>query len=54
MHAKNSNETTVGMFPNFNLLCGRYTLLPIPSALTSLCALAVCTCANSSIVFVIN
>ena len=35
LQAKNSNGTTVRMFSNFNLLCGRCTLLPFPSALTS-------------------
>ena len=38
VQAKNSNWTTVRTFSNFNLLCGCCTLLPFPSALTSLCA----------------
>jgi len=38
VQAKNSNGTTVRTLSNFNLLCGRCTLLPFPSALTSLCA----------------
>ena len=33
VQAKNSNGTTVRMFSNFNLLCGRCTLLPFPSLL---------------------
>ena len=39
VQAKNSNGITVRTFPKFNLLRGRCTLLPFPSALTSLCAL---------------
>ena len=38
VRAKNSNGTTVRTFSNFNLLHGRCTLLPFPSALTSSCA----------------
>ena len=38
VQAKNSNGTTVRTFSNFNLLRGRCTLLPVPSALMSLCA----------------
>jgi len=38
VRARNSNGTTVRTFSNFNLLHGRCTLLPFPSALTSLCA----------------
>ena len=37
VHAKISNEITAGMFSNFHLLHGHCTLLPFPSALTSLC-----------------
>jgi len=36
VQAKNSNGTTVRTFSKFNLLHGRCTLLPFPSALTSL------------------
>jgi len=37
VRAKNSNGTTMRTFSNFNLVHGHCTLLPFPSALTSLC-----------------
>jgi len=37
VRAKNSNGTTVRTFSKFNFLHGHCTLLPFPSALTSLC-----------------
>ena len=35
VRAKNSNRTTVRTFSNFNLLCGRCTLLPFPSTVAN-------------------